>query len=89
MDDPPLGMSALASKVEFALGILVELDFCVLEQEFPHRGRAFRELAPILSAALRPGDVVTVKGSAGSRMGEIVRFLLAAEPTHSHSAAAE
>jgi UDP-N-acetylmuramoyl-tripeptide--D-alanyl-D-alanine ligase len=47
------------------------------------------ELAPILSAALRPGDVVTVKGSAGSRMGEIVRSLLAGEPVQPHSAAAE
>jgi UDP-N-acetylmuramoyl-tripeptide--D-alanyl-D-alanine ligase len=47
------------------------------------------ELAPLLRAALRPGDVVTVKGSAGSRMGEIVRSLLAGEPVQPHSAAAE
>src|ERR1019366_1316684 len=34
-------------------------------------------LAPIVAAAVRPGDVVLVKGSAGSRMNVIVSALLA------------
>jgi UDP-N-acetylmuramoyl-tripeptide--D-alanyl-D-alanine ligase len=36
-----------------------------------------KEMVPILLSALRPGDVVMVKGSLGSRMGEIVKALLA------------
>jgi UDP-N-acetylmuramoyl-tripeptide--D-alanyl-D-alanine ligase len=32
-------------------------------------------LVPLVTAAVRPGDVVTVKGSAGSRMGLIVEAL--------------
>ena len=35
------------------------------------------DLAPAISAAVRPGDVITVKGSLGSRMGLIVEALLA------------
>lgn len=34
-------------------------------------------LAPLVSAAVQAGDVVTVKGSAGSRMGVVVEALLA------------
>jgi len=34
-----------------------------------------RALAPIVTAATRPGDVVMVKGSAGSRTGLIVNAL--------------
>jgi UDP-N-acetylmuramoyl-tripeptide--D-alanyl-D-alanine ligase len=34
------------------------------------------ELVPALTAALRPGDVVMVKGSLGSRMADIVKPLL-------------
>jgi UDP-N-acetylmuramoyl-tripeptide--D-alanyl-D-alanine ligase len=34
------------------------------------------ELVPALTAALRPGDVVMVKGSLGSRMAVIVKPLL-------------
>jgi UDP-N-acetylmuramoyl-tripeptide--D-alanyl-D-alanine ligase len=33
-------------------------------------------LLPILAAALRPGDVIMVKGSLGSRMADIVKPLL-------------
>ncbi len=33
------------------------------------------KLAPIVATAVRPGDVVTVKGSAASRMGLVVRAL--------------
>jgi UDP-N-acetylmuramoyl-tripeptide--D-alanyl-D-alanine ligase len=46
-------------------------------------------LAPIVAARIRPGDIVTVKGSAGSRMGRVVEALRAldlaqadAEPLH-------
>ena len=34
-------------------------------------------MAEIVAARLRAGDVVTVKGSFGSRMGDIVKHLLA------------
>jgi UDP-N-acetylmuramoyl-tripeptide--D-alanyl-D-alanine ligase len=34
-------------------------------------------LSPLVTSALRTGDVVLVKGSAGSRTGLIVRDLLA------------
>jgi UDP-N-acetylmuramoyl-tripeptide--D-alanyl-D-alanine ligase len=34
-------------------------------------------LAPMVTAALCPGDVVMVKGSLGSRMNTVVRALLA------------
>jgi UDP-N-acetylmuramoyl-tripeptide--D-alanyl-D-alanine ligase len=36
-----------------------------------------KEMVPVVESALRPGDVVMVKGSLGSRMGEIVKALLA------------
>jgi UDP-N-acetylmuramoyl-tripeptide--D-alanyl-D-alanine ligase len=36
-----------------------------------------RALAPVLSAALRPGDAVLVKGSLGSRMAVVVDALTA------------
>ncbi|MGZ8995562.1 MAG: UDP-N-acetylmuramoylalanyl-D-glutamyl-2,6-diaminopimelate--D-alanyl-D-alanine ligase [Rhodospirillales bacterium] len=36
-------------------------------------------LAPLVEAAVRAGDVITVKGSAGSRMGLVVRALQALE----------
>ncbi len=39
-------------------------------------------LLPLVRAALRPGDVVTVKGSLGSRMGRIVEALLAGSKTN-------
>jgi len=32
-------------------------------------------LAPLVKQAVRPGDVVMVKGSAGSRMGRVVQTL--------------
>ena len=32
-------------------------------------------VAPLVRAALRPGDVVMVKGSAGSRMNRVIKFL--------------
>ena len=47
------------------------------------------EMAGMLAATLRPGDVVTVKGSAGSRMAEIVKRLLAAPAEAASGTAAE
>jgi UDP-N-acetylmuramoyl-tripeptide--D-alanyl-D-alanine ligase len=38
------------------------------------------EMAEIVARRLRPGDIVTVKGSYGSRMAEVVRRLLAGQP---------
>ena len=35
------------------------------------------EMVDIVAQRLRPGDVITVKGSFGSRMGEVVKRLLA------------
>ena len=34
----------------------------------------------LVSRRLRPGDIVSVKGSHGSRMGEVVKRLLVGEP---------
>ena len=36
-------------------------------------------LAPLVAAALKPGDAVLVKGSAGSRMGLVVDALQSIE----------
>jgi UDP-N-acetylmuramoyl-tripeptide--D-alanyl-D-alanine ligase len=41
------------------------------------RAASSAELSPMVAAALRDGDVVLVKGSAGSRTGVVVRDLLA------------
>jgi UDP-N-acetylmuramoyl-tripeptide--D-alanyl-D-alanine ligase len=38
------------------------------------------EMAEIVARRLRPGDVVTIKGSFGSRMAEVVKRLLAGQP---------
>jgi UDP-N-acetylmuramoyl-tripeptide--D-alanyl-D-alanine ligase len=37
------------------------------------------EMAEIVARRVRPGDIVTVKGSFGSRMAEVVRRLLAGQ----------
>jgi UDP-N-acetylmuramoyl-tripeptide--D-alanyl-D-alanine ligase len=39
-----------------------------------------REMTPLLRQRLRPGDIVMVKGSLGTRMADIVKPLLAAAP---------
>jgi UDP-N-acetylmuramoyl-tripeptide--D-alanyl-D-alanine ligase len=39
-----------------------------------------KTLAPLVAAAVRPGDIVMVKGSAGSRMGVVVQALEALAP---------
>ena len=46
------------------------------------------ELVPTLAAALRPGDVVMVKGSLGSRMADIVKPLLKGAREAAHAAKA-
>lgn len=49
-----------------------------------HRGQhaeTSRDLAPLLTADIRAGDVVLVKGSAGSSMGRVVEALLALAPS--------
>jgi UDP-N-acetylmuramoyl-tripeptide--D-alanyl-D-alanine ligase len=38
------------------------------------------EMAQTVARRLRPGDIVTVKGSFGSRMAEVVKRLLAGQP---------
>jgi UDP-N-acetylmuramoyl-tripeptide--D-alanyl-D-alanine ligase len=38
------------------------------------------EMADMLAARLRPGDVISIKGSYGSRMGVIVKRLLSEQP---------
>jgi UDP-N-acetylmuramoyl-tripeptide--D-alanyl-D-alanine ligase len=44
-----------------------------------HRATA-ADMAPIIAASLRPGDVVTVKGSLSMGMAVIVKHLLAGAP---------
>jgi UDP-N-acetylmuramoyl-tripeptide--D-alanyl-D-alanine ligase len=53
----------------------------------PHRDTT-SELAPLVKAALRPGDVVMIKGSLGTRMADIVKPLLAASAAPAGAAAA-
>jgi UDP-N-acetylmuramoyl-tripeptide--D-alanyl-D-alanine ligase len=76
-----------AALAEPVLAAEVDLVFTV-GREMEHLDRALpparrgghaatsAELAPALAAALRPGDVVMVKGSLGSRMADIVKPLL-------------
>jgi UDP-N-acetylmuramoyl-tripeptide--D-alanyl-D-alanine ligase len=40
-----------------------------------HHANTAEELAPVVAAAVRPGDAVLVKGSLGSRMRVVVRAL--------------
>ena len=49
-----------------------------------HAGSA-EELAPILVAALRAGDVVAIKGSLGSRMNQAVEALVRLEDAPAHA----
>jgi UDP-N-acetylmuramoyl-tripeptide--D-alanyl-D-alanine ligase len=77
--------AALAEPIEQA-GVTqvftVGKDMQRLHEALPARLRAAhaatsKEMAPIVKAALKPGDAVMVKGSLGSRMAEIVKTLLA------------
>jgi UDP-N-acetylmuramoyl-tripeptide--D-alanyl-D-alanine ligase len=70
---------------DIALVFTVGDDMAHLHAALPERMRGAHcatavEMAPIIAAALRPGDVVTVKGSLGTRMSVIVKHLFAGEP---------
>lgn len=73
-----LAEAAVASRIDlvFCCGPLMRhlyesLPMCMRAAHAPDSER----LLPFLKAALRPGDVVLVKGSLGSRMGRIVSAL--------------
>lgn len=60
-------------------------DMAQLHAALPERMRGAHcataaDMAPIIAASLRPGDVVTVKGSLSMRMAIIVKHLLAGAP---------
>ncbi len=70
----------VANRVDlvFAVGNFTERLFALLEDN--RRGGAGQtadQVAPMVAAAIRSGDVVLVKGSAGSRMARIVHALRA------------
>ena len=72
----PLGANGV--DLVFACGPLMQHLMAALSAS--RRGAHARDsaaLAPIVSAVAQPGDVVLVKGSAGSRMGVVVKSLLA------------
>jgi UDP-N-acetylmuramoyl-tripeptide--D-alanyl-D-alanine ligase len=59
-------------------------DMRALHEALPQRRRGghaatAREMAELVARRLAPGDVVTVKGSFGSRMGDVVKHLLAVQ----------
>ena len=71
-------------KAKIARVYTVGDDMALLHAALPARMRGEHratstEMAEIIAAALRPGDVVTVKGSLGSRMAIIVKRLLAGD----------
>jgi UDP-N-acetylmuramoyl-tripeptide--D-alanyl-D-alanine ligase len=70
---------------DIALVFTVGDDMARLHAALPERMRGVHcdtavEMASVIAAALRPGDVVTVKGSLGTRMAVIVKHLVAGEP---------
>ena len=55
--------------------LMAHLHHALAEQRRGGHAESSAELAPLVARAVRPGDVVMVKGSAGSRMGCIVQTL--------------
>jgi UDP-N-acetylmuramoyl-tripeptide--D-alanyl-D-alanine ligase len=79
-------------KAKISLVYTVGDDMARLYAALPERMRGAHcasavEMAPIIAAALRPGDVVTVKGSLSMRMAVIVKHLLAGVPAPAASCA--
>jgi UDP-N-acetylmuramoyl-tripeptide--D-alanyl-D-alanine ligase len=79
-------------KAKISLVYTVGDDMARLYAALPERMRGAHcasavEMAPVIAAALRPGDVVTVKGSLSMRMTAIVKHLLAGAPTPAASCA--
>ncbi|HEX3500467.1 MAG TPA: UDP-N-acetylmuramoylalanyl-D-glutamyl-2,6-diaminopimelate--D-alanyl-D-alanine ligase [Stellaceae bacterium] len=80
-------------KAKIGLVYTVGDDMARLHAALPERMRGTHcattaEMAPIIAAALLPGDVVTVKGSLSVRMAVIVKHLLAGAPAPTASCAA-
>jgi UDP-N-acetylmuramoyl-tripeptide--D-alanyl-D-alanine ligase len=73
-------LEAAGIDVVFGCGFLIRH---LIESLPPWRRGAWEpdaaSLAPIVRAALRPGDIVTIKGSLGSRMADILKPLLGGE----------
>jgi len=74
-----LAQPVLAAEVDLVFTVGTEMEH--LDRALPAVRRGAHaatsvELVPALMAALRPGDVVMVKGSLGSRMADIVKPLL-------------
>jgi UDP-N-acetylmuramoyl-tripeptide--D-alanyl-D-alanine ligase len=74
-----LAQPVLAANVDLVFTVGPEMEH--LDRALPQERRGGHAdksagLVPTLTAALRPGDVVMVKGSLGSRMAEIVKPLL-------------
>jgi UDP-N-acetylmuramoyl-tripeptide--D-alanyl-D-alanine ligase len=70
---------------DIALVYTVGDDMARLHAALPERMRGVHcataaEMAPVIAAALRPGDIVTIKGSLSMRMALIVKHLLAGAP---------
>ena len=81
--DMALDAEAAGIDLVFAAGTRMAHMFDALPKHL-RGGRAdtSSDLSPIVAGALRDGDVVLVKGSAGSKTGLIVRDLLALDPRH-------
>jgi UDP-N-acetylmuramoyl-tripeptide--D-alanyl-D-alanine ligase len=82
-DSPQLheGLAEPLEKASVNHVFTVGSDMERLHEALPQRMRgahaaSSREMAPTVKSFLRAGDVVTVKGSLGSRMAEIVKALL-------------
>jgi UDP-N-acetylmuramoyl-tripeptide--D-alanyl-D-alanine ligase len=64
----------------FTIGpLMASLYAAIPEHKRGCHAASAEEAAPLVKAAIRPGDVVMVKGSAGSRMGDVVKTLIEGE----------